>query len=231
MRTAVYRPAAPGRYPGLILYSEIFQLTGPIRRTAAFLAGHGFIVAVPEVYHEFLPAGTVLAYDQAGADTGNALKTRKELASYDEDARALLTFLRGHEASTGRVGVMGMCLGGHLAFRAALEPGVDAAVCFYATDLHKRSLGHGMNDDSLARCAELKGEALFIWGRQDPHVPTEGRAQIHAALTQAGVQFTWHEFNAAHAFLRDEGLRYDAELAHQCLGLAVALFRRRLSAT
>jgi len=230
MRTALYRPAAPGRYPGLVLYSEIFQLTGPIRRTAAFLAGHGFVVAVPEVYHEFLPLGTVLAYDQAGADAGNALKTRKELASYDDDARAALACLRAHEACTGRVGVMGMCLGGHLAFRAALEPGVDAAVCFYATDLHKRSLGHGMNDDSLARCGELKGELLMIWGRQDPHVPQEGRSLIYAALTAAGVQFTWHEFNAAHAFLRDEGLRYDAELAHQCLGLAVALFRRRLGA-
>ena len=74
MRTYVFRPAAEGKYPGILLYSEIFQVTGPIRRTAALLAGHGFVVAVPEIYHEFLPAGTVLAYDQAGADRGNALK-------------------------------------------------------------------------------------------------------------------------------------------------------------
>lgn len=229
MRTALYRPAAPGRYPGLVLYSEIFQLTGPIRRTAAFLAGHGFLVAVPEVYHEFLPAGTVLAYDQAGADEGNALKTRKELASYDDDARTLVDFLREHPQGTGAVGVMGMCLGGHLAFRAALNPAVSAAVCFYATDLHKRSLGAGMNDDTLQRCGEIKGELMMIWGRQDPHVPQEGRAQIYATLAAAGNHFTWHEFNGAHAFLRDEGLRYDAELAHQSLGQAVALFRRVLS--
>ncbi|MEI7566450.1 MAG: dienelactone hydrolase family protein, partial [Opitutaceae bacterium] len=65
MRTVVFRPTAPGRYPGILLYSEIFQITGPIRRTAALLAGHGFIVAVPEIYHEFEPAGTVLAYDTA----------------------------------------------------------------------------------------------------------------------------------------------------------------------
>ena len=38
MRTSIFRPAAPGRYPGLLLYSEIFQVTGPIRRTAALLA-------------------------------------------------------------------------------------------------------------------------------------------------------------------------------------------------
>lgn len=63
MRTLVFRPTGEGRHAGLVLWSEIFQITAPIRRTAAFLAGHGFIVAVPEVYHEFLPAGTVLAYD------------------------------------------------------------------------------------------------------------------------------------------------------------------------
>src|ERR1700751_2254562 len=90
MRTYIYRPAAGGRYPGLLFYSEIFQVTAPIRRTAALLAGHGFVVAVPEVYHEFLPASSVLPYDQAGADKGNELKTTKELASYDDDARAAL---------------------------------------------------------------------------------------------------------------------------------------------
>src|SRR5436190_1336996 len=92
MRTYIFQPAAGGRYPGLLLFSEIFQVTGPIRRTAALLAGHGFIVAVPEIYHEFEAAGTVFAYDQAGADRGNALKTTKELSSYDHDARAVLDF-------------------------------------------------------------------------------------------------------------------------------------------
>ena len=77
MRTYLFRPAAEGRYPGILMFSEIFQVTGPIRRTAALLAGHGFVVAVPEIYHEFEPAGTVLAYDQAGADRGNALKTTR----------------------------------------------------------------------------------------------------------------------------------------------------------
>ncbi len=228
MRTHLFRPAAPGRYPGLLLFSEIFQVTAPIRRTAAFFAGHGFVVAVPEIYHEFEPAGTVLAYDQPGADRGNALKTTKELAHYDADARAALAALRAHPACTGRLGTMGICLGGHLAFRAAMNPDVLAAACFYATDIHKRGLAKGLNDDSLDRMPEIKGELLMIWGRQDPHVPAEGRAIIYSALAAAGTSFTWHEFNAAHAFLRDEGHRYDPELAHLTLGMAVQLFRRKL---
>ena len=50
MRTHIVRPVAPGRYPGIVFYSEIFQITAPIRRTAAFFAGHGYIVAMPEIY-------------------------------------------------------------------------------------------------------------------------------------------------------------------------------------
>lgn len=228
MRTEILRPVAPGKYPGIVLFSEIFQITAPIRRTAALLAGHGFVVAVPEVYHEFLPAGTVLAYDTAGAEQGNQLKTTKPLASYDDDARAALAFLKSHPACTGKLGVMGMCLGGHLAFRATMNPDVRAGVCFYATDIHKRSLGQGMNDDSLDRLKEIKGELLMAWGKQDPHVPREGRALLYNALTDAGVNFTWHEFNGQHAFLRDEGPRYDAELALKCYGLVLELFKRKL---
>jgi carboxymethylenebutenolidase len=228
MRTYVFRPAAPGRYPGLLLFSEIFQVTGPIRRTAALLAGHGFIVAVPEIYHEFEPAGAVFAYDQAGADRGNALKTAKTVAAYDDDARAGLAFLRTHPQGTGKLGAVGICIGGHLAFRAAMNPDVLAAVCFYATDIHKRGLGQGMNDNSLDRMGDIQGELMMIWGRQDPHVPPEGRQKVHAALAAAGAHFTWHEFNGAHAFLRDEGYRYDPELALLSYPMAIGLFRRKL---
>ena len=228
MRTHLFRPVAGGKYPGLLLFSEIFQVTGPIRRTAALLAGHGFVVAVPEIYHEFEPAGTILAYDQAGADRGNDLKTTKELAAYDSDARAVLDFLKSHPACTGKLGSIGICIGGHLSFRAAMNPNVLAGVCFYATDIHKRGLGRGMNDNSLDRVGEIKGEMLMIWGRQDPHVPREGRAKLYNAMADAGLHFTWHEFNGQHAFLRDEGHRYDPELALKCYGLVLELFKRKL---
>ncbi len=71
---------------------------------AAVLAGHGFVVAVPEIYHELEPAGTVLPYDTAGADRGNAHKTTKELASYDADARATLDFLEVATRLHGKAG-------------------------------------------------------------------------------------------------------------------------------
>jgi carboxymethylenebutenolidase len=228
MRTYIFRAAAAGQYPGVVLYSEIFQMTGPIRRAASMLAGHGLIVAVPEIYHELEAPGTVLPYDQAGADKGNANKIAKEISAYDGDARAALDYLKSHPASTGRLGVMGICIGGHLAFRAAMNSDVLAAACFYATDIHKHSLGKGLKDNSLDRAHEIKGELLHIWGRQDPHIPLEGRNLIKARLEGVGANYSWHEVNGAHAFMRDEGPRYDPALAYQCYALVFELFHRRL---
>lgn len=228
MRTHIFKPAAPGRYPGIIFYSEIFQVTGPIRRTAAMLAGHGYVVAAPEIYHEFEAQGTVLAYDQEGSDRGNVLKTTKELARYDADARAVLDHLKQRADCTGRLGAMGICIGGHLAFRAAMNADVLGTVCFYATDIHKGGLGKGMKDDSLERAKDIKGELLMIWGRQDPHIPLEGRMKVLARLNEVNARFSWHEVNGAHAFMRDEGARYDPELAYQLYGEAFDLFHRRL---
>lgn len=236
MRTHLFRPTAEGKYPGLVLYSEIFQATGPIRRTAAILASHGFVVAVPEIFHEFEPLGTVLAYDEPGADRGNWCKVNKTVAAFDDDARATIQFLKSHPACTGRLGAMGICIGGHLSFRCAMEREITAAVCFYATDIHKlashvRGLGPGMADDSLerARRGDLKAEMLMFWGRQDPHVPFEGRTQVREAMEQGRANYQWIEVNGVHAFLRDEGPRYNAALAQQCYAWVVALFQRKLN--
>src|SRR5437870_531755 len=130
MRTHRFLPAAGGPHPGVVLFSEIFQVTGPIRRTARLLAGHGYIVAAPEVYHEHEPPGTALPYDKEGTDKGNRYKVEKELSAFDADARAVIAHLKALPGCTGRLGAMGICLGGHLAFRASMNPEIQAGVCF-----------------------------------------------------------------------------------------------------
>jgi carboxymethylenebutenolidase len=110
-----------------------------------------------------------------------------------------------------------------------MNPDVRAAVCFYATDIHSHSLGLGKHDDSLERAGEIKGELLHIWGRQDPHVPLAGRTLIKARLEEVGADFQWLEVNGAHAFMRDEGYRYDPELAEICMHMTLALLHRKLA--
>ncbi len=76
-----------------------------------------------------MPTGTVFAYDQAESDQGNALKTTKKLA-----ARVVLDHLAARPDCTGKLGALGICIGGHLDFRAAMHPDMLGAACFYATE-------------------------------------------------------------------------------------------------
>ena len=231
MRTYVYAPADPSpsrRYPGLLLYPEIFQQTGPIARLSVQFASHGYVVMAPEIYHEHEPPGTVLAYDDEGKEKGNAYKATTKLSTFDNDAGVVLEGLENHPRCNGRLGAVGFCIGGHLAFRAALRKEILACCSFYPTDLHTGTLGEGKNADTLARAGEGSAELLMIWGRQDPHIPAEGRAKVYQALLDSGRLFSWHEVHAEHAFMRDEGARYDAEAARVCMGLALALFARTL---
>jgi carboxymethylenebutenolidase len=228
MRTYIHRPAHDSKVPAVLFYSEIFQQTGPIERAARFLAGHGYAVLVPEVFHELNPIGTILGYDDAGRDKGNADKMAKDVQGYDTDNRAMIDFLNQQAWFDGNLGAMGFCIGGHLAFRAALQPEVKATACFYATDLHTNVIPNQPNQHSMERLNDIKGELLMIWGKQDPHIPSSGRVLVYHKILEANLNFTWHEFNGQHAFMRDEGDRYDPQLAMMCYQLTLETFGRTL---
>lgn len=90
------------------------------------------------------------------------LTEMQKTAAYDEDASLCVDYLLSLPTCNGRVGATGMCLGGHLAYRCALDSRVKAAVCYFATDIHSKTLGEGKNDDSLARAGDIKGELLMV---------------------------------------------------------------------
>lgn len=228
MRCYLYRPDAEGPFSTIIFYSEIFQQTAPIARAAAIMAGHGFVVLVPEVFHELNPLGTVLAYDDAGKDKGNQDKFTKGLEHHDSDTQALVEFAQRQPFCSSLVGAMGVCIGGHLAYRAALNSDVVGAFCLYPTDIHSNTLPCNKGNDSLSRTGDIQGELALVFGRQDPHVDVAGRQLIYAKLSETKRCFSWLEVNAQHAFMRDEGERYDPALALQMYGQAVVFFQRVL---
>jgi carboxymethylenebutenolidase len=115
------------------------------------------------------------------------------LAGYDEDSTLSIDLLLSLKTCNGRIGATGMCLGGHLAYRCALDPRVSAAVTYFATDLHSATLGLGKKDDSLSRAGEIKAELAMIHGTLDNHVPPEGRDLIRKTLRDKGVIFSWYE--------------------------------------
>ncbi|KAL8279143.1 hypothetical protein RQP46_008399 [Phenoliferia psychrophenolica] len=223
------------KWPGVVVWSEIYQVTGPVLRFATSIASQGYIVACPCVYHEFEGAAP-MPYDTVGTDNGNNYKVQKALSAYDSDAKASVDFLMTHKNCNGRIGSTGMCLGGHLAFRNALDPRIISSVCYFPTDIHDGGLS-ATGDDSLVRAGkgEIKGEVVLIFGVQDGHIPKEGRNLIRDTLTSPSIQpplkLSFLELQANHAFIRDEMSkgRFDSALSKVCFELLLEVFTRTIA--
>src|SRR6476619_2724376 len=101
MRTFLAAPKSGGPHPGIVFYSDIFQLTESTLRWCTRLAGYGFAVAAPEIYHRIEPPGTVLGFDDEGKARGQADADATPVADFDADIAALLEYLAGHPAVAG----------------------------------------------------------------------------------------------------------------------------------
>ncbi|KAL4070968.1 dienelactone hydrolase [Scleroderma citrinum] len=235
IRIFVISPMVPNysqaKFPGVVCFSEIYQVTGPVERFAGQIASHGYVVACPSSFHEF-EGPEPIPYDTEGTDRGNRYKIEKTVEAYDEDATLAVDLLTSLPNCTGRIAATGMCLGGHLAFRAAFDARVLSSVCFFATDIHGGTLGKGKRDDSLERVRKGdmtgKGELVMIFGKQDTHVPRAGRDLIRETLENANVPCSFLEVQAQHAFIRDESSkgRWDAALTRSLFTFMMEVFER-----
>ena len=140
IRAILISPVGGGRGQGVVLYTDIFQLTESTLRTARWLASYGFVVCVPEIYPRGELAGVALEFDDAGKQAGLAGAAATTTAQFDADRVAVLDFL-AQQPGLDRLSAVGFCIGGHLAFRAAFDPRVAATVCFYPTGLQDGKLG------------------------------------------------------------------------------------------
>ncbi|ELR97443.1 dienelactone hydrolase family protein [Gloeocapsa sp. PCC 73106] len=209
MRVYVASPAVSGKYPGIIFYSDIYQLGGPMLRLANYLAGYGYVVVAPEIFHRQLPIGTAIEPNDLGRIQGNEAARLTSLSEFDADAHALIDFLSQEtEVNTNRLGAFGFCIGGHLAFRSGFNSEIKATVCCYPTGIHSGKLGRE-TADTFSKIPDLKSPVLLIFGTQDPHIPETGRAQILQSLEQHQIPHQTAIYEANHTFMRDDGYRYD----------------------
>ena len=227
-RAVVLSPVGDGPWPGVLLYTDIFQVTESTLRTARRLAAAGFVVCVPEIYPRGALAGVALDFDDAGKQAGLAGAAGTTTEQFDADRTAVLDYLELRSDITS-LHAVGFCIGGHLAFRAALDPRVLATVCFYPTGLHNGALGADADAGSLGRAAGIRGRLMIVFGSQDPHVPADARVRIVSALYGAGLgDLELHVYRGGeHAFMRDVGARHDPVLTDLALNEAVSFLSAR----
>ncbi|MGD0474878.1 MAG: dienelactone hydrolase family protein [Candidatus Velthaea sp.] len=230
MRVLVAEPAtAGGHFPGILLYADIFALTEPTVRAAMRFASYGFVVVAPEFYHRTEAPGTVIPF----ADREHAFRASQATlaAHFDADARTSLEFLAGYpRVRSAALGVTGFCIGGHLAVRTALQPDVKAAVAFYPTGLHTSTLGGSTDADTLVHVENgaIAGRIALAFGAKDPHIPLDAITAIQTAFAKSGTDYTIAMYDGEHAFMRDEGLRWNPSETDRAYADAVGFFRETL---
>lgn len=211
-RGALAAPDGATPAPALLLVHEWWGLNAHVRDLAERLAAAGFLVLAPDLYDRPPTQDAAEALERVTALDGE--RSIEELAG----ARA---WLAAHPRSNGAVGIVGFCLGGAFAFRAAARlPELGAAVPFYGVP------PQGTADWDQVRCPI---QAHF--GARDGHVPPTKAEAIREQLAARGRPMELHVYDAGHAFVNDTRPEsYDAASATLAWSRTVAFLHAHLDA-
>ncbi|HEV2676869.1 MAG TPA: dienelactone hydrolase family protein [Aliidongia sp.] len=215
-----YLALPPGGHgPGIVLIQEIFGINEVMRDLADGLATQGYVVACPDLFWRIEPGIDIS--DKTEAEWARAFDLFKtfHVEHGVRDLRATLAALRAHSAVTGKVGAVGYCLGGKLAYLMAARTDVDCAVGYYGVGLQ----------DMLSEASQIRKPLMLHIAGRDEFTPPAAQAKVHAAL-DAHPHITIHDFPSNnHAFARVGGAHYDADEALIANGLTHEFFKRHLS--
>jgi carboxymethylenebutenolidase len=201
----------------IVVLQEIFGVNAHIRAVADGYAADGFVAVAPSTFHRVQP-GVDLGYTEGDMGQGFGLKTAVEALPAPgvmQDIEAAIKYARTG-SDNGKVGIVGYCWGGLLAWRSAcLLDDLSAAVCYY---------GGGMTSpEESARQPQCPVLAHF--GDQDHWIPLESVEAFTAAHPEVEV----HVYAANHGFNCDQRASHDAPAAQLARARSVAFFARRLA--
>ncbi len=175
-----------GSGPGLLLWQEIFGVNAHIRGVAEQYALAGFVVLAPDIFWRSGPR-IELGYDDASRDKGRACAQALQRDALQTDVRAAVAALRNLPACAGRrVGTIGYCLGGRLAYFSAAWTDVDAAVAYY---------GGGIQDQ-LGLAPGIEAPMQFHYAGHDDHIPPDAIERVREAMQ--GKRADIHVYPDAH---------------------------------
>jgi carboxymethylenebutenolidase len=198
---------AGGFGPGIVVLQEIFGVNQVMRDVCDWYAAHGFVAICPDLFWRQEPGVDITDKTEAEWQKAFQLYQGLDEAKAVEDSAATMQFLRQHSACSGRVGAVGFCLGGKLAWLLSARFKPDCAVGYYGVGIEK----------ALNEASGLASPLMLHIAGKDKFCPPEAREQIHAALN-ANSLVTIHDYpEQDHAFGRLGGEHYDAaaaELAH-----------------
>jgi carboxymethylenebutenolidase len=191
-------PAA-GRGAGIVVIQEIFGINGAMRAAADALAADGFFALVPDLFWRLDPGVELTDNSDAEWKRAFALMRRFDANTGVGDIQTTINHLRTLPGCNGKVGVVGYCLGGLLAYLTAARTDSDASVGYYGVNIQTM----------LDEAQSIKKPLMLHIAGKDEYTPPEAQEQIVAGLA-ANPLVSLHRYpEMNHAFARVHGQHYD----------------------
>jgi carboxymethylenebutenolidase len=210
---------ATGRGPGIVVIQEIFGVNQVMRDIADGMASRGFFALVPDLFWRLEP--NVQLTDKTDADWKKALDlmNRFDADKGTADIQSSIDHLRALPGCTGKVGALGYCLGGQLAYLTAARTNSDASVGYYGINIQNR----------LDEAGKIKHPLMLHIAEADEYVPPEAQAKIEAGLKDNPNVTLYRYPLMNHAFARVGGAHYDKAMADHANIRSATFFRQNLS--
>lgn len=213
----IARPAGTAK-AAVIVIQEIFGVNPGIRQKCDKLAAEGYIALAPDLFWRLKP-GITLDPDVPAQFT----EALDWMGQFDQDKgigdiQAAINFLRGSEGAA-KIGCVGYCLGGRLAFMTAARTDIDASVGYYGVGI----------DGLLAEAAAIANPVMLHIPTADGFVPPETQAAMHAGLDDH-PKVTLHDYEGLdHGFATEVGQRRDDAAATLADSRTSAFFAEHLA--
>ena len=212
------QPQNTSSAPGIILFQEAYGVNGHIRHVADRLAAAGYVVVAPELFHRTAEPGLEISYDNFAAAMPHYQAITPE--GLTQDAQAAYDWLQAQpNVQKDKIGAIGFCLGGQVAFVANATLPLQAAVSYYGGGLHTRT----------AMAKDLHAPHFFFWGGLDQHISKDNIQTIVDAVDAAGKPYINTVISYAdHGFNCDERPSYNKDAAAEAWAFTLAFFKEKL---
>ncbi|MEG4234358.1 dienelactone hydrolase family protein [Microcoleus sp. Pol11C3] len=212
--------AVPSTPPsaGIVLIQEILGVNQNMRQTADDYAKEGYLVLVPDLYWRLEPGVQLDSEIKEQRTKGFELLQAFDVDSGVEDLKASLSFLRQYPSSTGKVGSVGFCLGGKLAYFMATRTDADANVSYYGVEI----------DKNLAEATKIQKPLILHMSGNDEYVSPSAQATIQQGLEDNPLVTIYRYEGVSHGFSRVGSSAYRQEVAELAGDRTLAFLKQHL---
>jgi len=207
-----------GNGPGIVLIQEIFGVNKVMRDLADGFAAQGYTVMCPDLFWRQEPGIDITDQSKAEWDKAFSLFQGFNVDKGVDDLKSTLASLRAHPACNGKVGSVGYCLGGKLAYLMATRSDSDANVGYYGVGI----------EGALGESKNIKKPLLLHVAGKDQFCPPEAQAKVKDGL-KGNSQVTINDYaQQDHAFARLGGQHYDKAAADLANRRTAEFFKKHL---